>query len=101
MAESADALDSGSSGSNTVCVQVTLSAPNAKTPYFSGNERYGIFLFVLPLFSACVVLILVVTSYLLMNYLVEFFGCHSIIFSFGHRKTAFLGAVSQVFLNLY
>ena len=27
MAESADALDSGSSGSNTVCVQVTLSAP--------------------------------------------------------------------------
>ena len=28
MAESADALDSGSSGSNTVCVQVTLSAPN-------------------------------------------------------------------------
>ena len=28
MAESADALDSGSSGSNTVCVQVTLSAPS-------------------------------------------------------------------------
>ena len=30
MAESADALDSGSSGSNTVCVQVTLSAPAGK-----------------------------------------------------------------------
>ncbi len=30
MAESADALDSGSSGSNTVCVQVTLSAPITK-----------------------------------------------------------------------
>ncbi len=27
MAESADAPDSGSGGSNTVCVQVTLSAP--------------------------------------------------------------------------
>ena len=33
MAESADALDSGSSGSNTVCVQVTLSAP-ALRPIF-------------------------------------------------------------------
>lgn len=30
MAESADALDSGSSGSNTVCVQVTLSAPSSQ-----------------------------------------------------------------------
>ena len=28
MAESADAPDSGSGGSNTVCVQVTLSAPS-------------------------------------------------------------------------
>ena len=32
MAESADALDSGSSGSNTVCVQVTLSAPYVFKP---------------------------------------------------------------------
>ena len=29
MAESADAPDSGSGGSNTVCVQVTLSAPRS------------------------------------------------------------------------
>lgn len=31
MAESADAPDSGSGGSNTVCVQVTLSAPKNLT----------------------------------------------------------------------
>ena len=40
MAESADALDSGSSGSNTVCVQVTLSAP-IESP-FSSNILKGL-----------------------------------------------------------
>ena len=40
MAESADALDSGSSGSNTVCVQVTLSAPR-KTGVFKAFRSFG------------------------------------------------------------
>ena len=47
MAESADALDSGSSGSNTVCVQVTLSAPRlneAKNRPLQYNAVRGIFL---------------------------------------------------------
>ena len=39
MAESADALDSGSSGSNTVCVQVTLSAPYVGKP----KTAYSVF----------------------------------------------------------
>ena len=38
MAESADALDSGSSGSNTVCVQVTLSAPRLSNGYNTSFE---------------------------------------------------------------
>ena len=43
MAESADAPDSGSGGSNTVCVQVTLSAPMMKIPCFADFARHGIF----------------------------------------------------------
>ncbi len=45
MAESADAPDSGSGGSNTVCVQVTLSAPIMKIPCFADFARHGIFCF--------------------------------------------------------
>ena len=42
MAESADALDSGSSGSNTVCVQVTLSAPS-KNPLTTSVEGFSFY----------------------------------------------------------
>ena len=46
MAESADALDSGSSGSNTVCVQVTLSAPNSTNPNLIPiGEGFGFVIF--------------------------------------------------------
>ena len=44
MAESADALDSGSSGSNTVCVQVTLSAPR-KIGTFKASALEVLFVF--------------------------------------------------------
>ena len=56
MAESADALDSGSSGSNTVCVQVTLSAPYDFKPKNSlfGFLREGCFLVYFFLSSSCI-----------------------------------------------
>lgn len=42
MAESADAPDSGSGGSNTVGVQVTLSAPNNDKPnLFPIGDGFG------------------------------------------------------------
>lgn len=43
MAESADALDSGSSGSNTVCVQVTLSAPSSQMAIICHLRAFFIF----------------------------------------------------------
>ena len=47
MAESADALDSGSSGSNTMQVQFLLSAPNSTNPNPKPiGEGFGFVIFI-------------------------------------------------------
>ena len=43
MAESADALASGASGGNPVEVQVLLSAPTKKAPFFKGAFFVGVY----------------------------------------------------------
>ena len=58
MAESADAPDSGSGGSNTVCVQVTLSAPSKTGVFKAFVALKASFLYKGGKFNSCVIILL-------------------------------------------